>query len=56
MTLWISVNQCQSVTDQSKLSLSVYVLSPLKRYHLHGLKVIDMQLLPYNCFALYTYR
>lgn len=41
MTLRISVNQCQSFTDQSRLSLSMYVLSLLKLYHLHGLKIID---------------
>lgn len=56
MILWISVNQCQSITDQSRFSLSIYVLSLLKPYRLHGLKIMDMQLLPYNCFALYTYR
>lgn len=55
MTLWINVNQCQSVTDQSRLNLSIYVLPLLKLYHFHGLKILDMQLLPYNCFALYTY-
>lgn len=40
MTLWISVNQCQSVTGQSRLSLSLYVLFLLKRCNLHGMKII----------------
>lgn len=39
IALWISASQCQSVTDESRLSLSIHVFSPFKLNHLQWPKI-----------------